>query len=161
MREVSRYEPPIPVQERKKQEVLEKVKEITNGGSKGSKSEKPVEGDTYLSLDHEGLEPHPKPQKPKPPRNPRPPRTPKTETREKQTPTKVCSKCKGNHVERECTKFIFKEEKQGSVSPQSIKSDPQVSKGEIKVKEKWKSMDENNNVDKNTEKWVEEQNTLF
>ena len=65
-REVSRYEPPIPVQEKEKQEALEKVKEITNGGSKGSKSEKPVEGDTDLSWDHEGLEPHPKPGKPKP-----------------------------------------------------------------------------------------------
>ena len=36
-REVSRYEPPIPVQEKEKQEALEKVREITNGGSKGSK----------------------------------------------------------------------------------------------------------------------------
>ena len=48
-REVSRYEPPIPVQEKEKQEALEKVKKITNGGSKESKSEKPVEGDTDLS----------------------------------------------------------------------------------------------------------------
>ena len=51
-REVSRYEPPIPVQEKEKQEALEKVKEITNGGSQGSKSEKPMEGDTDLSWDH-------------------------------------------------------------------------------------------------------------
>ena len=47
------------------------------------------------------------------------------------------------------------------MSPQSIKSDPQISKGETTVKEKWNSMDENNNVGKNTENWVEEQNTLF
>ena len=33
-REMSRYEPPIPVQEKEKQETLEKVREITNGGSK-------------------------------------------------------------------------------------------------------------------------------
>ena len=66
LREVSRYEPPIPVQEKEKQEALEKVKEITNGGSKGNKSEKPVEGDTDLSWDHEGSEPHPKPGEPKP-----------------------------------------------------------------------------------------------
>ena len=59
-REVSRYELPIPVQEKEKQEALEKVRKITNGGSKGSKSEKPVEGDTDLSWNHEGLEPHPK-----------------------------------------------------------------------------------------------------
>ena len=76
-REVSRYEPPIPVQEKEKREALEKVREITNGGSKGSKSEKHVEGDTDLSWDHEGLEPHPKPDEPKPPRDPKPLRVPK------------------------------------------------------------------------------------
>ena len=61
---MSRYEPSIPVQEKEKQEALEKVREITNGGSKGSKSEKPIEGNTDLSWDHEGLEPHPKPGEP-------------------------------------------------------------------------------------------------
>ena len=120
-REVSRSKPSIPVLEKEKQEALEKVREITNGGSKESKSEKPVEGDTDLSWDHEGLEPHPKPGEPKPPRDPKPPRTPKTETKEEQSSAKVCPKCKGNHDERDCTKFIFKKEKQGSVSPQPIK----------------------------------------
>ena len=47
-REMSRYEPPIPVKEKEKEEALEKVREMTNGGSKGSKSEKQVEGDTDL-----------------------------------------------------------------------------------------------------------------
>ena len=47
------------------------------------------------------------------------------------------------------------------MSPQPIKSDLQVNKSETKVKETWNSIDENNNTDKNTEKWVEEQNTLF
>ena len=47
------------------------------------------------------------------------------------------------------------------MSSQPIKSDPQVDQSETKVKEKWNSMDENNNVDKDTEKWVEEQNTFF
>ena len=56
---------------------------------------------------------------------------------------------------------MFKEEKYGSVSPQSIKLDPQIEKSETKVKEKGNSMDKNNNVDKDTEKWVEEQNTFF
>ena len=57
--------------------------------------EKPVEGDTDLSWDHEGLEPHPKLGEPKPPRDPRLSRPPKTEMREKQTPAKACPKCKG------------------------------------------------------------------
>ena len=55
-REMSRYETPLPVKEKGKEEALEKVREMTNGGSKGSKSEKQVEGDTDLSWDHEGLE---------------------------------------------------------------------------------------------------------
>ena len=152
-REVSRYEPPKPVQEKEKQEALEKVREITNGGSKESKSEKPI--DTDLSWDHEGLEPHPKPGEPKPLR------VPQIKTKEEQTSAKICPKCKGNHDERDCTKFLFKEEKQGSVSPQSIKSNPQVDKSETKVKEKWNPMERNNNVDNDTEKWVEEQNTFF
>ena len=38
---------------------------------------------------------------------------------------------------------------------------PQVDKSETKVKEKWNSIERNNNVDKDTEKWVEEQNTYF
>ena len=80
-REVSRYEPPIPVQEQEKQEALEKVREITNGGSKGCKGEKPIEGDTDLSWDHKGLEPHPKPGEPKPPRDPKPSRVPKKSKR--------------------------------------------------------------------------------
>ena len=47
------------------------------------------------------------------------------------------------------------------MSPQPIKSNPQVGKSETKVKEEWKSMERNNNVDKDTEKWVEEQNAFF
>ena len=160
-REISRHEPPIPAQEKEKQEALEKVREITDGGSTGNKSEKPVEGDTDLSWDHEGLEPHLKFDEPKPPRDPRPPRTPKRETKEEQSSAKVCPKCKGNHDERDCTKFIFKKERQGSISPQPIKSNPQVDKSETKVKENWNPMERNNNVDKDTEKWVEEQNAFF
>ena len=140
---------------------MEKFREITNGGSKGSKSEKPVEGDTDLLWDHEGLEPHPKPGEPKPPRDPKPPRTPKIETKEEQSSAKVCPKCKGNHDEKDCTKFIFKKEKQGSVSPQPIKLNPQINKSETKVKEIWNPMERNNDVDKDTERWVEEQNAFF
>ena len=48
-REMSRYEPPIPGKEKEKEDLLEKVREITNGESKGSKDEKQVEGETELS----------------------------------------------------------------------------------------------------------------
>ena len=88
-------------------------------------------------------------------------RVPKIKTKEEQTSAKICPKCKGNHDERDCTKFLFKEEKQGSVSPQPIKLSPQVDKNETNVKEKWNSIERNHDVDKDTEKWVEEQNAFF
>ena len=37
--EMSRYEPPLPVKKREQEDVLEKVREMINGGSKGSKSD--------------------------------------------------------------------------------------------------------------------------
>ena len=70
-REISRYEPPIPVKEKEEEDLLEKVREITNGESKGSKDEKQVEGETELSWDHEGLEPYPSTERPKPQREPK------------------------------------------------------------------------------------------
>ena len=107
------------------------------------------------------MEPHPKPGESKPPRDPKPSRVPKIKTKEEQTSAKICPKCKGNHDERDCTKFLFKKGKQGSISPQPIKSNPQVDKSQTKVKEKWNPVERNNNVDKDTEKWVEEQNVFF
>ena len=65
-REISRYEPPIPVKE--KEDLLEKVREITSGESKGCRDEKQAEVETELSWDHEGLEPYPSPERPKPQR---------------------------------------------------------------------------------------------
>ena len=70
-REISRYEPPIPIKEKEKEDLLEKVREITSGESKGSKDEKQAEGETELSWDHEGLEPYPSPERPKPQRDPK------------------------------------------------------------------------------------------
>ena len=75
-REMSRYEPSIPVKEKEKEDLLEKVREITSGESKGSKNEKQAEGETELSWDHEGLEPYPRPEKPKPQRSPKEKGTP-------------------------------------------------------------------------------------
>ena len=79
-REISRYEPPKPVKQREREELIEKVKEMTSEEMKGDKREKSVEVDTDLSWDHEGLKPIPKAPKnrsdesPKPPRVPRAPR---------------------------------------------------------------------------------------
>ena len=76
-REMSRYEPPIPVKQKEKEEVLEKVKEMTSKGSKDSIGEKQMEGDTDLSWDHEGLDTPPKTGKTEPSESPKPPRSPK------------------------------------------------------------------------------------
>ena len=75
-REIIRYEPPLPVKEKEKKDLLEKVREITSGESKGSKDDKQAEGETELSWDHEGLEPYPCPEKPKPQRSPKEKGTP-------------------------------------------------------------------------------------
>ena len=68
---MNRYEPPLPVKKKEQRKALEKVREMTNGGSKESKSEKQAEGETELSWNHEGLEPYPWPEKPKPQRSSR------------------------------------------------------------------------------------------
>ena len=75
-REISRYEPPKPVKER--EELIEKVKEMTGEEIKGGKREKSVEVDTDLSWDHEGLKPIPKAPKSRLDESPKPPRVPRT-----------------------------------------------------------------------------------
>ena len=65
-REISRYEPPKPVKQREREDLIEKVKEMTGEKAKGGKREKSVEVDTDLSWDHEGLKPLPKAPKSRP-----------------------------------------------------------------------------------------------
>ena len=48
-REMSRYEPPNPIKQKEREDLLEKVREMTSEGSKDSKGEKLVEEDTDLS----------------------------------------------------------------------------------------------------------------
>ena len=76
-REISRYEPPNPVKQKEREDLIEKVKEMTSEGSKGGKREKSVEVDTDLSWDHEGLKPFPKAPKDRLKESPKPPRAPK------------------------------------------------------------------------------------
>ena len=76
-REMSRYEPPNPVKQKEREDLLEKVREITSEESKGGKGEKSVEADTDLSWDYEGLKPIPKAPKDKLNESPKPPRAPK------------------------------------------------------------------------------------
>ena len=76
-REMSRYEPPNPIKQKEKEDLLEKVREITSEGSKGCKGEKLVEEDTDLSWDHKGLRPISNSHKDRINRSPKPPRPPK------------------------------------------------------------------------------------
>ena len=126
-------------------------------GQKGSKSEKQVEGDTDLSWDHEGLEPHLEPSKPKPPRSPKPSRVPKPVAKDEQTPVQICPKCRGNHDEMDCPKFLYKEDGEEVIPPQPVKQNHQTDKSEAKIEEKWDPMKEGSVI----EKWVEEQNKFF
>ena len=57
---MSRYEPPNPIKQKEREDLLEKVREMTSEESKGGKGEKSMEVDTDLSWDHEGLRPLPK-----------------------------------------------------------------------------------------------------
>ena len=76
-REMSRYEPPNPIKQKEREELLEKVREMTSEESQGSKGEKLVEVDTDLSWDHKGLGPLPKSHKDRLNGSPKPPRVPK------------------------------------------------------------------------------------
>ena len=81
---------------------------MTNGGSKGSKSEKQAQGETELSWDHEGLEPYQGSEKLKPQRSPRESKPPEKGVDKRISP-KICPKCKGDHDEKGCTELLLEE----------------------------------------------------
>ena len=90
-REISRYEPPKPVKQREREELLEKVKEMTSKETKEGKREKSVEVDTDLSWDHEDLRPIPKAPRNRSDGSPKPsrvPRAPKAKTNAEETSKK-------------------------------------------------------------------------
>ena len=154
-REISRYEPPIPIKEKEKEDLLEKVREITSGESKGSKDEKQTEGETELSWDHEGLEPYPSPERPKPQRGPKIKETPKENVKGKETQNKDL---RGKEGQKEKEKPL-KRAKENLVLPQTneitskeLEKDSDVERGHPKVE---------NGVDKNTEQWVNDQNKFW
>ena len=154
-REISRYEPPIPVREKEKEDLLEKVREITSGESKGSKDEKQAEGKTELSWDHEGLEPYPSPERPKPQRDPKGKGTPKEDVKGNETLNKGL-RGKESREEKE-EPFGRAEEdlaipKPNEIIPKELEKDSDVKRGHPK---------EGNGVDKNTEQWVDDQNRFW
>ena len=119
-REMSRYEPPNCIKQKEREDLIEKVKEITSEESKGGKREKSVEVDTDLSWDHEGLKPFPKAPKDRINENPKPPRAPKVpkakvnavETFKKEHPAFSGESKEGKHSE-----LPHKENKDEQVAP--------------------------------------------
>ena len=162
-REISRYEPPKPVKDKEKEELIEKVKEMTNERKKGDKREKSIEADTDLSWDHEGLKPIPKGPKGKIDESPKPPRIPRmlgTKTNAGQT-----SKEGYPTTEREISKGKYPEvspkTSENKEKPLRVKQDPSTDIGDKKSNEKLDLEKPSNPVDKKTARWIEEQNEFM
>ena len=163
-REMSRYEPPNPIKQKEREDLLEKVREMTSEESKGSKGEKLVEVDTDLSWDHEGLGPLPKSHKDKLNGSPKPPRVPKgPKVKEKSEGTlkKECPSFRGDYNEGKYPELILKENEVGIVVPQAERQAPEIDKKNDKNDEKWDFESPRNLADKKTARWIEEQNEFL
>ena len=163
-REISRYEPPNPIKQKERKDLIEKVKEMTSEESKGGKREKSVEVDTDLSWDHEGLKPLPKAPKNKPTGSPKPPRTPRVskakvnteETFKKDQPVFNGDSKEGKHPE-----IPHEENKDRKEASLEKRLDYDIGKKSGKHDENWNSKSSKNPIDKKTAKWIEEQNEFL
>ena len=130
-REMSRYEPPNPIKQKEREDLLEKVREMTSEESKGGKGEKSVEVDTDLSSDHKGLRPLPKAPKDRlngSPKLPRVPRVPKVGGNAEGTFRKEHSSFSGDYKEGKYPGHTHKENKVGKVVPPEEKQDLGIDK---------------------------------
>ena len=163
-REISRYEPPNPIKQKEREDLLEKVREMTSDESKGGKGEKLVEVDTDLSWDQEGLKPLPKSHKDRLNESPKPPRAPKGpkvgESNEKAS-TKECPNSKGDHDKGKYLEPNLKKKEVGMVMPQEEKQIPKVSNKNDKNDERWDFESPRSSADKKTVRWIEEQNEFL
>ena len=163
-REISRYEPPNPIKQKERKDLIEKVKEMTSEESKGGKREKSVEVDTDLSWDHEGLKPLPKAPKDKITESPKPPRTPRVpkakvnteETLKKDQPVFNGDTKEGKHPE-----ISHEENKDRKEASLEKRPDLGISKRNGKNDKEWNFKSPENTVDRKTAKWIEEQNEFL
>ena len=128
-REISRYEPPNPTKQKEREDLLEKVREMTSEESKGGKGEKLVEVDTDLSWDHEGLKPLPKSHKDRLNESPKPPRAPKgpkADESNERASSKECLSSRGDHEKGKYPEL--KEKEAGMVMSQEEKQVPKIDK---------------------------------
>ena len=160
-REMSRYEPPNTIKQKEKEDLIEKVKEITSKESKGGKREKSMEVDIDLSWDHKELKPLPKAPKdrlngsPKPPRTPR---VPKEGVNAVGTFKKEYPAFSGDSKEGKYPENPHKENKDRKEAPPEKKQDPGIGKKSGKNDERWDFESPEDPVDKKTARWIEEQN---
>ena len=163
-REMSRYEPPNPIKQKEREDLLEKVREMTSEESKGGKGEKSVEVDTDLSWDHKGLRPLPKAPKGRlngSPKLPRVPKVPKAGRNTEGTFKKEYLSFGADHKEGKYPEPTHNENKVGMVDPQEKKQVPEIDKKNGKNGERWNFESPENLVDKKTARWIEEQNEFL
>ena len=161
---MSRYEPPNPIKQKEREDLIEKVKEITSEESKGGKRGKSVEVDTDLSWDHEGLKPLPKAPKDKlneSPKPPRAPKVPKARVNAVGTFKKKYPAFSGDSKEGKYPEIPHKENKDRKEAPPEKEQDPGIGKKSGKNDERWDFESPENPVDKKTARWVEEQNEFL
>ena len=163
-REMSRYEPPNPIKQKERDDLLEKVREMTSEESKGGSGEKLVEVDTDLSWDHEGLGPLPKSHKDRlngSPKLPRVPKGPKVKEKIEGTLKKECPSFRGDYNEGKYPELILKESEVGIVVPQGERQAPETDKKNDRNDERWDFESPRNLTDKKTARWIEEQNEFL
>ena len=163
-REMSRYEPPNPVKQKEREDLLEKVREMTSEESKGSKREKLVEVDTNMSWDHEGLGPLPKSHKDRlngSPKPPRVPKGPKVEGNNEGTLKKECPSFRGDYNEGIYPERFLKENEVETVVPQDKRQAPEIGKQNDKDDEKGDFESSRVLADKKTARWIKEQNEFL
>ena len=163
-REISRYEPPNPIKQKERKDLIEKVKEMTSEEPKGGKREKSVEVDTDLSWDHEGLKPLPKAPKNKLTESPKPPRTPrvpKAKINTEETFKKDQSVFNGDSKKSERSEIPYKENKESKKASLEKRLDPDLGKKDGKNDKEWDSKSPENPIDKKTARWIEEQNEFL
>ena len=159
-----RYEPPNPIKQKERKDLIEKVKEITGEESKGGKREKLVEVDNDLSWDHERLKPLPKVPKDKlneSPKPPRAPRVPKAKVSTVETFKKDQPVFNGDSKEGKYPEIPHKENKDRKEAPPEKKQDPGIGKKSGKNDERWDFESPEDPVDKKTARWIEEQNEFL
>ena len=162
--EISRCKPPNPIKQKEREDLLEKVREMTSEDSKGGKGEKLVEVDTDLSWDHEGLKPLPKSYKDRLDESPKPPRVPKgprVSGGNEKASVKEYPSFKRDYDEGKYLEPNLKKNEGGMVMPQEEKSVPKIDRRSDKDNELWDFEGPKSSADNKTAKWIEEQNEFL